>query len=68
MEPRVITGDQAASYLSIDYHTLMLRARKGEIPCIRWGKRQVRFDKFSLDKWIEQEIEKCQLNPMRMAG
>ena len=68
MEPRLLTGEGAASYLSIDYDTLMLRARRGDIPCIRWGKRQVRFDKLSLDKWIEGELTKCQSNPMKMVG
>ncbi|OVE75452.1 hypothetical protein BVX98_07620 [bacterium F11] len=56
IEIRLLTAPQAGKYLSLHPKTLYFLARKGEIQSLRIGKRGVRFDRISLDKWIEQKL------------
>ena len=51
---KILTAKETAEYLRISYWTLMDKARKGEIPCIRIGKRVV-FSMERLDKWMEEQ-------------
>ena len=55
IEAMLITARQAAAALGICERTLYELTRRGEIPVLRFGKRNVRYDVADLRGWIERE-------------
>jgi excisionase family DNA binding protein len=50
---RVMSLEEAADYLGLTPTALRHKASCGDVPTIRFDKH-LRFDRFSLDEWIEQ--------------
>lgn len=61
MDPRFLTLEQAAEYLSLPLTMIYRLSAAGELPGkITWGARTIRVDRLVLDAWIsEQEGESC---------
>ena len=53
---RLLDYHAAAHYLSLSYWTIRDMASRGEIPCVRAGRR-VLIDREDLDHWIEKNKE-----------
>lgn len=53
IEPMLLTVRQAAQVLSISERTLFSLTKSGEIPAVRFGERNVRYDPADLRRWIE---------------
>jgi|CXWL01.1.fsa_nt_gi excisionase family DNA binding protein len=51
---QLMTPDEVAAILRIARKTVVVKARNGEIPCIRVGKL-VRFDQADIDRWINSQ-------------
>lgn len=54
MAKHMMEAQEAAAWLHISYYTLLQKAKKGEIPCIRIGSR-VLFSQEGLEAWIEEQ-------------
>jgi len=52
MPRHMLEAQEAAEYLHISYWTLLEKAKKNLIPCVRVGRR-VLFSQEGLDKWFE---------------
>ena len=60
MPRHILDAQEAAEYLKVSYWTLLEKAKKGVIPCVKVGRR-VLFSQEGLDKWIEdQEMKSVQ--------
>lgn len=54
MDPlQCLTPDEAAKYLRVSKATVLREARAGRLPCVRIGRRIVRFPKFRLDDHLK---------------
>jgi excisionase family DNA binding protein len=53
IEPLLLTVRQAAKVLSISERTLWGLTKSGDIPAVRFGGRNVRYDPADLRAWIE---------------
>jgi excisionase family DNA binding protein len=53
VEPMLLTARQAARILSISERTLWGLTKTGDIPAVRFGGRNVRYDPADLRRWIE---------------
>ncbi len=51
--PMLLTARQAAKALTISERTLWSLTQRGEIPAVRFGGRNVRYDPRDLDAWIQ---------------
>ncbi|NLG32109.1 MAG: helix-turn-helix domain-containing protein [Syntrophomonadaceae bacterium] len=54
MAKHMMEAQEAATWLHISYYTLLQKAKKGEIPCVRIGSR-VLFSQEGLETWIEEQ-------------
>ena len=54
MARTMLDANEAADYLKISYYTILDKAKKGLIPCVRVGAR-VLFSQEGLDGWIEEQ-------------
>lgn len=54
MPRTMLDANEAADYLKISYYTILDKAKKGLIPCVRVGAR-VLFSQEGLDSWIEEQ-------------
>lgn len=43
----------AAAYLGVTVGTLRSMVHRGTVPHLRYGPRQVRFDRQDLDRWLD---------------
>jgi excisionase family DNA binding protein len=57
IEPLLLTVRQAAKVLAISEKNLWLLTKAGDIPAVRFGKRNVRYDPADLRRWIESAKE-----------
>lgn len=57
MPKHMLEAQEAAEYLKISYWTLLEKAKKGVIPCVRVGRRVI-FSQEGLDAWIEEQESK----------
>jgi excisionase family DNA binding protein len=48
----LIDAHEAAAKLAISVQTVWAMAKRGDLPCVRFGERIVRFDPIDLDAWI----------------
>lgn len=63
MPRHMLEAQEAADYLKVSYWTLLERAKKGVIPCVRVGRR-VLFSQEGLDAWIDaQEARSVKQEP-----
>lgn len=53
IEPLLLTVRQAAKMLSISERTLWGLTKSGDIPAVRFGGRNVRYDPADLRAWID---------------
>jgi excisionase family DNA binding protein len=53
MEEELLTAKELARYLKVSPRTVLRRARNGELPAIRVGKR-FRFNKKQVDRWLSE--------------
>lgn len=68
MSRHMLEAQEAAEYLHISYWTLLEKAKKGLIPCVRVGRR-VLFSQEGLDAWFEQqEVKSVQSEPSNQYG
>jgi excisionase family DNA binding protein len=44
----------AAAYLGVTVGTLRSMVHRGTVPHLRYGPRQVRFDRRDLDRWLDE--------------
>lgn len=44
----------AAAYLDVTVGTLRSMVHRGTVPHLRYGPRQVRFDRQDLDRWLDE--------------
>lgn len=52
-EPRLLlTADELAQLCGWSKQSVYRRARRGEIPCVRTGARQVMFDPAAVKRWV----------------
>lgn len=51
---KTITAKEAAEYLGVSYWLLLEKVKRGNLPCIRVGKR-VLFRLESLDQWMDEQ-------------
>jgi excisionase family DNA binding protein len=51
---RLLTARQAALYLGVSHWTVRSLSWAGELPSVRLGKRQLRWDRQDLDRFIDQ--------------
>jgi excisionase family DNA binding protein len=57
MARHMLEAQEAADYLKVSYWTLLEKAKKEVVPCVRVGRR-VLFSQEGLDAWIaDQEAE-----------
>jgi len=49
-----MTVAEAAAYLGLTESALRAMVQRRQVPFVRTGKRQVRFDVVRLDRWIEE--------------
>lgn len=54
MPKHMLDAQEAADYLKISYYTILDKAKKGVIPCVKVGAR-VLFSQEGLDAWIEDQ-------------
>ena len=54
MPRHMLDAVEAAEYLKVSYWTLLEKAKKGVIPCVKVGRR-VLFSQEGLDGWIEEK-------------
>ncbi|PWA12080.1 DNA-binding protein [Pueribacillus theae] len=60
IERQTMTAKEAAQYIGVSYWLILEMAKRGEIPCIRAGKR-VLFRNEALDLWMSgQEMRSMQ--------
>ncbi|MCL6558881.1 MAG: helix-turn-helix domain-containing protein [Firmicutes bacterium] len=52
-----VDAKEAAEYIGVSYWLLLEMAKRGEVPCIRAGRR-VLFRVASLDAWMRDQEEK----------
>lgn len=52
MARHMLSANEAADYLKISYWTVLEKAKKGTIPCVKIGAR-VLFSQEGIDAWIE---------------
>jgi excisionase family DNA binding protein len=50
----LIDARAAAAKLAISEQTVWAMAKRGDLPCVRFGERIVRFDPTDLDAWIRE--------------
>jgi excisionase family DNA binding protein len=55
IEPRLLTARQAEVYLSVSARKLWGLKAAGEIPCVKVGRRGLRYDRQQLDAWIDRQ-------------
>lgn len=61
MEPRFLTLDDVAKYLSVSVPQVYALARSGDLPAIKIGGRGVwRVDRLALDKYLEKLMAETQ--------
>lgn len=53
MEEELLTANELARYLKISPRTVLRRARNGDLPAIRVGRR-FRFNKKQVDRWLSE--------------
>ena len=53
MEEELLTAKELARYLKVKPRTVLRKARNGDLPAIRVGKR-FRFDKKQIDRWLSE--------------
>jgi len=53
VSPRLLSAQQAARYLGVSHWTVRSLTWAGELPSVRLGKRQLRWDVRDLDRFIE---------------
>lgn len=53
-ERRLLDAAEAAEYLGLSETALRSKVQRREIPFVRVGKRQLRFDIRQLERWIEE--------------
>lgn len=53
MEGALLGSEEAAALLRIKQRTVQAMAKRGELPCVRFGKRIIRFDPADLRRWID---------------
>ena len=53
MEEELLTANELAQYLKVSPRTVLRRARNGELPAIRVGRR-FRFNKKQVDRWLSE--------------
>jgi excisionase family DNA binding protein len=66
----LLSAPQAASLLNLHPNTLLLWAREGKIPCLRYGRR-VAFRASSLNEWLSEQYTGTAVRaaqPERMAA
>lgn len=54
MSRHMLEAQEVAEYLRVSYWTLLEKAKKGHVPCVRIGRR-VLFSQEGLDQWIEEQ-------------
>lgn len=65
MPRHMLEAQEAADYLHISYWTLLEKAKKGLIPCVRVGRR-VLFSQEGLDHWFADQ-ERLSVSTQRPA-
>ena len=66
----LLSSAQAAQLLNLHPNTLLLWAREGRIPCLRYGRR-VAFRASSLNEWLSEQYTDVAVRaaqPERMAA
>jgi excisionase family DNA binding protein len=64
----MMEAQEAAGYLHISYWTLLEKAKKGLIPCVKVGRR-VLFSQEGLDAWVDkQEAQSIHREPEPQYG
>lgn len=58
IEPRLLTTQQVAKYMSIPLSTIYAMVQRKQIPFKRFGKKSIRFDRRAIDKWIDEQYSK----------
>lgn len=53
MEEELLTANELAQYLKVSPRTVLRRARNGDLPAIRVGRR-FRFNKKQVDRWLSE--------------
>ena len=53
MEKQILVADEVAELLRVDKQRVYELVRTNQIPVIRLGERQYRFDANAINKWIE---------------
>ncbi len=65
----LLTPRQAAKTLNVSEGTLYALTKAGEIPVLRFGKRNVRYDVADLRAWIDREKQaNCPAWPSHTEG
>ena len=54
IQPMLLTARQAAKALCMSERTLYSLTKAGDIPAVRFGGRNVRYDPRDLDDWIQR--------------
>jgi len=54
---RLLKAEQAAEFLALDLSTVRHMTARGELPCVRTGKRGVAYQVIDLLDWIEARRE-----------
>jgi len=49
----LLKSREAAKLLSVSERTLWNLTQRGELPCVRIGKRGIRYDPKDLSRWLE---------------
>lgn len=53
MDKQILVADEVAELLRVDKQRVYELVRTNQIPVIRLGERQYRFDANAINKWIE---------------
>lgn len=54
MEKQILVAEEVAELLRVDKQRVYELARTKQIPVIRLGERQYRFDEQAIQKWLEK--------------
>ena len=52
MPPDLLTAEEVAELLRVRPRWVYDAARRGEIPCVRLGRRYVRFERSVIEAWV----------------
>ncbi|HEX9928936.1 MAG TPA: helix-turn-helix domain-containing protein [Pyrinomonadaceae bacterium] len=54
MDKQILVADEVAEILRVDRQRIYELVRTNQIPVIRLGERQYRFDEQAIQKWLEK--------------